>query len=176
MEERQIFQSIVEAATDDPNAAACLCKLALAVEDSPESVPNASSAAAVYVANSAAVHARCRLNQDEELKLIGMVRQEQTKKSAVKRVLSQSDGSIVKQAAKGTHAKGAQAKLVEELLRSVQEETTAAGVGVALTLILTPNPNPNPNPNPDPQPFQVRLEGGQHIWAPRDTDDIIRSR
>ena len=138
MEERQIFQSIVEAgaATDDPNAAACLCKLALAVEDSPESVPNASSAAAVYVANSAAVHARCRLNQDEELKLIGMVRQEQLKKSAVKKVLAQSDESIVKQAANRTHAKGAQAKLVEELLRSVQEETTAAGVGVALTLTL----------------------------------------
>ena len=78
------------------------------------------------------MHARCRLNQEEELKLIGMVRQEQQIKSAVHKVLYSADDVIRRQAAKGTRTKGSQAKLVEELIRSVQEETTAQGVGIAL--------------------------------------------
>ena len=47
-------------------------------------------------------------------------------------VLSQSDAILIREAAKSTRPKGAQGKLIEELVRSVQSETTAAGVGVAL--------------------------------------------
>ena len=187
---------------EHPHATACLCKLAVAIEDSPEAVPRQTLHAARYVACSGRVGVRCQLTLEDELKLLRLVRQAQIKARAVDKVLSpsgaifpdlpdlpsqsditshylptslpifsdlppissdlrgcsrnqtrsppispsisppdllrspqvlsQSDAILIREAAKSTRPKGAQGKLIEELVRSVQSETTAAGVGVAL--------------------------------------------
>ena len=132
-EEQQIFDLL--ALTDKnahPNASACLCKIALAVEDAPVQLPvSISYHAAVFVRSKGVVSARCRLSEEQEHRLMQLIHEKQLRAAAADSVLKQSHVVIVKAAAAGATPKpGAQAKMVEELLKNISAAASDAGVTV----------------------------------------------
>ena len=132
-EEQQIFDLLaLTSKTAHPNASACLCKIALAVEDAPVQLPVALSYhAAVFVRSKSLVSVRCRLSEEQELRLMQLISEQQLRSAAVDSVLKQSDSVIVKAAAaSGGPKAGAQAKMVQELSKSIL--AAAAGEGVTI--------------------------------------------
>ncbi|KAL1495919.1 hypothetical protein AB1Y20_014561 [Prymnesium parvum] len=130
-EEQQIFELL--ALTDQrshPNASACLCKIALAVEDAPVQLPvSIGYHAAVFVSSKPLISARCRLSEEEELRLMQLIHEQQLRATAADSVLKQSDNVIVKAATAGATPKpGAQAKMVEELHKNISAAASEAGV------------------------------------------------
>lgn len=130
-EEEQIFRLLaLTSKTSHPNASACLCKIALAVEGAPIQLPvSLSYHAAIFVRSKALISARCRLSEEQELRLLELIHTQKIKSSAADTVLQQSNDVIIKAAALGGSPKpGAQAKMVDELHKSVGEAAAEAGV------------------------------------------------
>ena len=76
-EEQQIFSLFADGA-EHPNASACLCKIALAVEDAPVQLPVwLAHHAAIFVRSKSLISVRCRLSEEQELRLMQLISEQQ---------------------------------------------------------------------------------------------------
>lgn len=120
-----------------PDASACLCKIALAIEDSLIQLPvSLLRVAATYVVSVGRVSAKCRLTEAEELRLMQLIHEETLLHDAVHSVVKGYDREIVRRAAKfstqKTHQQGSspEAKLVLECHREIRMAAAEAGVSI----------------------------------------------
>eukprot|EP00965_Chrysotila_dentata_P054750 1818248-Pleurochrysis_carterae.AAC.1 len=140
VEERALFHVLVEAASGNnghggqrqphPNASACLCKIALAIEDSPVLMPvSLGAVAARYVASLQLVSTECRLSAQEELRLMELTREEEVLRDAVFKVARQYESNVLARAVEPASLSPASRVLSPEqrMVQALHREVRAPG-------------------------------------------------
>jgi len=135
-DENQIFRLLSLHTTSpmksSPDAAACLCKIALTVEDANIALPIAvEKYAALYVTRLQQVSVRCRLTEEQELRLLQIIHNDRIKRNATKRALENQDPSLVKMATPKMRTSDEAKKmkaLIDDLDRSVMQMCAEAGI------------------------------------------------
>lgn len=119
---------------DNPDAAACLCKIALTVDDAMIALPPPLSLeryAALYVNRLQQVSVRCRLTEEQELRLLQIIHNDRIKRKATARALDGQDPSLIKMATpheRGTDEAKKMKALIDDLDRSIVQMCAEAGI------------------------------------------------
>jgi ankyrin repeat protein len=134
-DEQQIFNLLTLHETsgmkNNANAAACLCKIALAIDDATIMLPvPLDKYAALYVVQLHQVSVRCRLTEEQELRLLQITRDDCIKKEATVRALQNQDRSLI-MLATSTNPKTLKPQeqaLVDDVHRMVASACSEAGI------------------------------------------------
>ena len=134
-DEQQIFNLLAlheeSGMKNNANAAACLCKIALAIDDATIMLPvPLDKYAALYVVQLHQVSVRCRLTEEQELRLLQITRDNCIKKEAATRALQNQDRSLI-MLARSTNSKTLKPQeqaLVDDVHRMVASACSEAGI------------------------------------------------
>ena len=134
-DEQQIFNLLAlhekSGMKNNANAAACLCKIALAIDDATIMLPvPLDKYAALYVVQLHQVSVRCRLTEEQELRLLQIMRDDRIKKEATVRALQNQDRSLI-MLARSTNLKTLKPQeqaLVDDVHRMVASACSEAGI------------------------------------------------